>query len=83
MFHYEDNRHSSAFCYFVEYNIHKKEDALDAMIDALVSGGHITKADEARKAVFDREKSCPLESAKVLLYHMVKQIISPRQSELS
>lgn len=34
----------------------KKEDALDAMIDALVSGGHITKPDEARKAVFDREK---------------------------
>lgn len=33
-----------------------KEAALDAMIDALSSGGHITKVEEARKAVFDREK---------------------------
>ena len=33
-----------------------KDAALDAMIDALASGGHITKVEEARKAVFDREK---------------------------
>ncbi|MFM7158360.1 MAG: PTS sugar transporter subunit IIA, partial [Bacteroidota bacterium] len=34
----------------------KKEDALDAMINALTSGGHIAKPEEVRKAVFDREK---------------------------
>ena len=33
-----------------------KDAALDAMIDALASGEHITKVEEARKAVFDREK---------------------------
>jgi mannitol/fructose-specific phosphotransferase system IIA component (Ntr-type) len=56
-----------------------KDAALDAMIDALASGGHITKVEEARKAVFDREKIM----AKVLPSRMARRIISQRPWVLS